>query len=279
MPSADSRDVVRSYVFISYAREDTRFVDRLVEDLRRNGIKIWRDVEQLAPGQNWQNRVRQALESAAALVFVASSNSNEASFVASELALGLKLEIPIVPVILDKAGQERLPTELHSYQWVDFRTSYDDSLGILANALKLFQTSDPIEPLARKSKGYVFISYAEADTDFVERLRAFLGTHGYGYWDYAESDRDYHNDLYLELEGVIADASATLSVLSPDWKRSRTAIKEFHFSVEVGTPVFLLKAQKLGPTLVIAGIPHIDFVSDESEGFRKLSRELKRKGL
>jgi hypothetical protein len=33
------------------------------------------------------------------------------------------------------------------------------------------------------------------------------------------------------------------------------------------------------PSLAVAGIPYIDFVSDADQGFVKLDRELKRKGL
>ena len=86
-------------------------------------------------------------------------------------------------------------------------------------------------------------------------------------------------DLYLELEGIIQDAVAMLSFLSPDWKRSRTAVKEYHFSSEVGIPVFLLKVRDPGPTLVIAGLPYIDFTQDHAAGFRRLDKELSRKGL
>ena len=39
------------------------------------------------------------------------------------------------------------------------------------------------------------------------------------------------------------------------------------------------KAKPLGPTLAIAGIPYIDFVDDFDAGFKKLEKELVRKGL
>lgn len=107
----------------------------------------------------------------------------------------------------------------------------------------------------------------------------FLKEHGYAYWDYEESDRDYHSQFFLELESVIIEASATLSVLSESWKRSPWALKEFFFSQEVDTPVFLLKAKALGPTLAIAGMTYIDFNKDTNKGYQKLHKELKRKQL
>ncbi len=49
--------------------------------------------------------------------------------------------------------------------------------------------------------------------------------------------------------------------------------------MEVGVPVFLLRVRNPGPTLVIAGLPYIDFTQDRPAGFKKLERELSRKGL
>lgn len=165
------------------------------------------------------------------------------------------------------------------FQWVDFRSGYDDALRRLLTALHSFRSERSFPTGQKKSKGYVFLSYAEEDAIFVDDLKAFLAKRGYSYWDYRESDRDYHQDLYLELEGVIAEAAAMLSFLSPDWKKSRTAVKEYHFSTEVGIPVFLLKVRDPGPTLVIAGLPYIDFTRDHPSGFDRLEKELSRKGL
>jgi hypothetical protein len=57
------------------------------------------------------------------------------------------------------------------------------------------------------------------------------------------------------------------------------APREYFFSQEVGTPVFLLRAKPIAPTLAIAGYPYIDFIADLARGYEKLERELKRKEL
>lgn len=56
-------------------------------------------------------------------------------------------------------------------------------------------------------------------------------------------------------------------------------MQEFHFSRDVGTPVFLLKAGEPGPTLALSGLTYIDFTRERDKGFSKLDKELKRKGL
>jgi hypothetical protein len=70
-----------------------------------------------------------------------------------------------------------------------------------------------------------------------------------------------------------------LSVVTPEWKRSRTAIQELHFPREVETPVFLLKRRDPGPTLAISGMTYIDFIRDKKAGFAQLDREMSKRGL
>ena len=269
-------------VFVSYSRYDQEFVDRLVADLRRHGAKIWLDRESISPGENWQDAIEIGISSASTLLYVLTPNSLKSAWMSAEIGAAYAQGKRVVPVLAKKVRSEEIPAFLSQFQWVDFLESYEAGLRTLLDGLSI----GPLHPAhmeaskpKRKSKGYAFISYAESDLDFVQPLKAFLKTHGYSYWDYAESDRDYHSQLFLELEGVIREASATLCILSETWKRSQWTVKEFFFSTEVGTPVFLLKAKPLGPTLAIAGLTYIDFTSDGKAAFAKLERELKRKHL
>jgi len=138
---------------------------------------------------------------------------------------------------------------LAKFQYADFRDDYNVAFQKLIDGILFLQQPEPIEHPELKSKGYVFISYADEDSQFVEELKSFLGEHKYAYWDFRESDRNYDVDYSLELEGVIKDAAGTLCVISPNWKHSHISMQEFHFSRDVGTPVFLLKVGDLGPTL------------------------------
>jgi hypothetical protein len=274
---------VSSYVFVSYSRRDADFVSRLTDDLHRFGIQVWRDVEQISAGADWQEVIGQAVKGANVQLFVASSNSLSSEWIRHELAAFLSQAKPVIPIVLDEAGAASLPLELRQIQWVDFRGGYDQhkvkSLASSLLALGIPKQSRPIAPPGKKSEGYVFISYAEEDADFVAELKGFLAARNYAYWDYDESARNYHTQFFRELEGVIQEAVATLSVLSEAWKLSRWTIREYFFSEDAGIPVFLLRAKPLGPTLAIAGTPYIDFVGDRARGFEKLEKELRRKGL
>ncbi len=269
-----------NYVYISYSRHDREFSDRLSGDLSDAGFSLWRDIEQIQPGQDWKKALEGGLREAGALLYLSSSHSVESKWMDYELQAILQRGIKILPLVLDDAGAGRLPTAIQHIQWVDFRTDYEQAFRSLVAALSgLRHEGEPERKPTPKSKGYVFLSYAKEDASFVEGIRSFLKERGYAYWDYEESERNYHGQFSQELESVIRDAAGTLCVLSPAWKRSTWTDREYFFSLEVGTPVFLLKAVDPGPTLSIAGQPYIDFMFDRSQGFEKLERELRRKGL
>ena len=256
------------------------FVERLRSDLQMAGIRVWIDVEQIAAGSNWQSEIEHGLEQASVLLYVSSKHSIDSSWIAYEIEAYRSSERKVIPIVIDDAGARNMPSELAIIQGVDFRQDYDVAFDSLkAGLIAIVGEGEAIKARSKKIKGYVFLSYAEEDSEFLIKLRRFLEDHRYAYWDYEESDRDYQAQLFLELEGVISEATATLSILSPSWKRSQWAIKEYLFSEEINTPVFLLKAKELGPTLVIAGIPYIDFTKDTQRGFEKLARELQRKSL
>ena len=278
-----------STVFVSYSRRDQEFVDRLVTDLRRHGAEVWLDRESIAPGENWQEAIERGLLNSSILLYILTPDSLKSAWMSAEIGAAVGQGKRVVPVLVRDLLDEQVPPFLAQFQWVDFRESYEAGLRAIVRGLNLKSRQEQdikpdskepkAEDLRRQTKGYAFISYAEADRDFVQPLKRFLSDHDYSYWDYEESDRDYHSQLFLELEGVIREASATLCILSESWKRSQWAVKEFFFSGDVGTPVFLLKAKHLGPTLAIAGLTYIDFTRDEAAGFAKLERELKRKHL
>jgi hypothetical protein len=267
------------YVFISYSRRDSAFVRRLADSLRASGVQSWTDVENIAAGADWRKEIEKGLVNASVLIYVASKNSVASEWMDTELQAFLRARQRVLPIVVDDEGASHLPLPLREFQWADFRGEYDIAFRKLLEGLQFLQQSQPIERPNLKSKGYVFISYAEEDASFVEELKVFLGQRGYAYWDFRESERDYDVDYSLELEGVIKDAAGTLSVVSPNWKQSQISLQEFHFSREVGTPVFLLKAGDPGPTLALSGLTYIDFTHEHDKGFEKLAKELRRKGL
>jgi hypothetical protein len=62
--------IAAGHVFLCYAREDSARVDELEGVLRAARIPVWRDTEDLWPGQDWRVHVRRAITEGA-LVFLA----------------------------------------------------------------------------------------------------------------------------------------------------------------------------------------------------------------
>lgn len=271
--------MAHQYVFISYSRQDRGFVERLASGLRDAAVHTWTDLENIAAGQDWAKTIEEGLMKASALIYVASRHSSQSSWMDEELKAFLEKQERVIPLVIDDEGASNLPMPLRRIQWVDFRGPFEPALLSLLEGLRVLQGVSPVATPQAKSKGYVFISYADEDSEFVGELKTFLKKQRYAYWDFRESERDYQADYSLELENVIKNAAGTLSVISPEWKRSPTALQELHFSREIKTPVFLLKIKDPGPTLAISGMTHIDFLTNHKDGFRKLDAEMKRKGL
>jgi hypothetical protein len=265
-------------VFLSHSNEDRDVARRVLSHLVRLGFAAWHD-GLISPGENWAVEVRRGLDQSSAVLFLVSPHSASSAHSLSELRYAIDQDKDIFPLLVAAVGPDSIPSELSGYDLIDAVGIDDADLGArLEEQLGARLQSEQSEQNSL-NKGYVFLSYANPDSDFAERLKTFLREKGYGYWDYEESDRDYHSQLFLELEEAILASAAVFSILSEDWKRSRWSVREYFFAEEAGIPVFLLRPKALGPTLAVAGMPYINFEHDESEGFRKLSRELERKGL
>jgi hypothetical protein len=267
------------YVFISYSRQDREFVERLTDELSAAGVETWTDVSNIAPGQNWQHQIEQGLLGAEVLLYVSSRHTSTSQWMEQELRIFMRGTGRVIPLIVDAEGEKSLPIVLRQFQWADFQSDFNGAVRKLLVGIDSLRQREPLPRPEAKSKGYVFISYAAEDGAFVEELKAHMKGRGYTYWDFRESRRNYQVDYTIELEGVISDAEATLSVVSPDWKKSPTSLQELHFSKAVNTPVFLLRVRDPGPTLTLAGMTFIDFTRSQTTGFAKLDTELSAFGL
>jgi hypothetical protein len=177
-------------VFISYVREDGGRVDRLESALRAASIPVWRDTNELWPGQDWRLRIRRAIEQDA-LAFVACFSENslnrEASYQNEELYLAaeqMRLRsqgaVWLIPVRFDDCELPHLDLgagrTLASLNWVDlFNQNWDAGLARLlvsvVNILGLAATRAEVP-----SSGSVASIVASVRRDVTEGGRA-VATH------------------------------------------------------------------------------------------------------
>jgi cold shock CspA family protein len=162
-------------IFISYAKEDRLFAERLCNDLQQAGVKPWLDSIDLIPGQDWNKAIRKAISKSSYFLALLSSRSvRKTGFVQREVRFALEVaeeypedQIFIIPVRIDEC--EPSFEGLKKLHRVDFFPSYKDGLRQLLRPIKYMQEEKPalvindFKPWAGKIEkllnGFGFIKY------------------------------------------------------------------------------------------------------------------------
>ena len=274
---------MKMYAFTSYNHRDADAVLPIVKALMDRGFNIWIDRFELQPGVDWSSAISDAVRNAKILLWFAGRNTGSSSWMLEELNAMVRTgeDAIIIPILVDGADPKELPPFLLNRQWVDARDSHETAIEQICQALETYlgPSSGFSKTSKTKNQGYVFISYSVEDAEFLDELKGFLKKKAYGYWDFHESKRDYQTQFHLELESIIRDSRAVLCIVTPSWKVSRWAPREYLFTEDIRKPIFLLRAKPLEPTLLIAGSSYIDFVADRNKAFAELGRELSTAGL
>jgi WD40 repeat protein len=89
-------------IFISYARVNRNKVDELQEILNRSGNDAWYDKE-IYGGDDWWKSIITSIKSCDVFLFALSPESTQSEACRAELSFALKLNKPVLPVMLNKA--------------------------------------------------------------------------------------------------------------------------------------------------------------------------------
>lgn len=108
-------------VFLCHSHSDSKAVHILWLRLKKSGVDAWLDIENLQPGQNWQNEIRRAiLESDVVIVCLSHEFNNQQGYRHEELKLALEKanflpddKIFIIPVRLEKCDMPESLRHLH----------------------------------------------------------------------------------------------------------------------------------------------------------------------
>ncbi len=106
------------YIFISYSQEDRAYVDKLVEGLSKQQLKVWIEKKQIGYGDNLHHVIEEALDNCQVFIVVMTPNSRKAKWVMNELSRATRLDKFIVGILL-KGKEPWLGVE--STLWVDVR--------------------------------------------------------------------------------------------------------------------------------------------------------------
>ncbi len=129
-------------VFISYSRKDIEFAQRLVDRLRTDGIEVWIDWEQLAPGADWQKEIEKGVANSSAFIVILSPDAMRAETIKQEISVARANGKRIIPILHREVEYQDVPIEVASINWVFMRFPQDDFESGFAKVLEALRT-DP----------------------------------------------------------------------------------------------------------------------------------------
>lgn len=111
----------KTHIFLIHAHSDKAIVHKLYQRLVRDGLNIWMDAENLQPGQDWQNEIRNAILQCGVIVVCLSRLFNQRQgYRHEELKLALEKAnflpegvISIIPVRLEECDMPEALQHLH----------------------------------------------------------------------------------------------------------------------------------------------------------------------
>jgi hypothetical protein len=186
------------HIFICFSSKDEAVAREVVTSLEAAGLKCWISLRDVAPGQNYQEAIVEALESARGIVFLFSESSSKSQEIRKELSIGGSVNVPVFPLRLSPiAPSGALRYELAIRQWIDIFPDRKDALARLAKSIKQTlgasaaegeiatavgasasraETARPRVPAKRRSKPPSEPIIAPGTPEF-EAIRALLARH------------------------------------------------------------------------------------------------------
>ena len=126
-----------SHLFICFSSKDEAVAREVVAFLEANDLKCWISARDVAPGQNYQEAIVQAIETAQGIVFLFSEHSSRSGEIKKELSIGGSINVPVFPLRLAPiAPSGALRYELAIRQWIDIFPHRNYALGKLAETIK-----------------------------------------------------------------------------------------------------------------------------------------------
>lgn len=126
-------------VFLSYSRKDNFAMERVRDDLRNAGLKVWVDTEGLEPGTVvWERSIEKAIQDAGCILTIMSPDAKNSEWVARELATAGFHNKLIYSLLVDGDESTSIPLRLATSQWIDGRKNYKTAFESLVTAIKKY---------------------------------------------------------------------------------------------------------------------------------------------
>ena len=140
-PALASRERDPQQVFIGHAHEDAAFAQRLADDLRSHGWRIWITPDSILPGEKWAAAINRALEESGVFVLVLTPAALRSEWVTTETSSAIELqhqqEMRFIPL---EVAQCDVPPLWDVYQRISFKGRYEEGLAALLALMGTGQT-------------------------------------------------------------------------------------------------------------------------------------------
>lgn len=103
-------------VFISHSTANRRWATDFATKLKDNGLTVFYDVWSVAPGQQFEDAIRQGLRDSKSVVVVFDQSSVGSAWSAFEVGAAIGTGKQVVPVLADDVAVDRLPGPVRDLQ-------------------------------------------------------------------------------------------------------------------------------------------------------------------
>jgi tetratricopeptide (TPR) repeat protein len=153
LPSDEKHD--ERAVFVSYATADRKQALAVCKAIERRGTKCWISSRDVEPGDNYQEAIVSAIQTARAMVLVFSEAANNSNEIKKELSLASRFGVTVIALrIEDVEPSSAFAYELSTRQWIDAFEGWDKSLDSLVQKLDRISGGEPAgEPADEPAPG------------------------------------------------------------------------------------------------------------------------------
>ena len=134
-------------VFISHAHTDESLVKKVVTVLEDAGLEVWDDTREIMPGDNWADKVAQALQESDAMVVLLTPDALRSSWVRWDIEYALgepgyrKRLIPVLVGDPKEFPKEEIPWILRHLRMITLAEHAKEEEGIRQIARALLEVA------------------------------------------------------------------------------------------------------------------------------------------
>lgn len=121
-----------STIFISHSSKDQKVARAICSALESRGLKCWLASRDVGAGDNFQESIVRAIQSAKVMVLVFTDNANNSAEIKKELALASQNKLAVIPARAeDVVPTAALAYELATRQWINLFQDWESEIEYL----------------------------------------------------------------------------------------------------------------------------------------------------